>query len=152
MIGEDIINNNENNKPKAEYRILMIILTILTLGLSIYGKIYTIGLITIALFIMLIIPIHFVLFTISGILLANIKNKTKIDYICFFALCSTILLYAYTFVDGSPTGTKYNIFFPSVDENILSNISFTSFIVNIVLSIVSIVRFVKKLKKNKNNI
>lgn len=145
---EKITNNNQNKvynsnyKQKAKYEALFITITIITLLLSLYGKLLTFGWMTIMLIMLPIIPVHFILFTISGIQLAKVKNKTKIDYISFFILCITILLYTYTFVDAGDIGSNKAIY--SINENILSYISFVCFFINIVLAIVSMVRCSKK--------
>lgn len=130
----------EKNKAR-EHRILLIAITIITLLLSLYGKLLTFGWLTIILIWCAILPIHFILFTKAGIKLALVKNKTKSDYIRFFELCITMLLYAFTFVDMGDMSTNAAIDF--IDENVLSLISLICFFTNIVL----IIKISKKSKK-----
>lgn len=122
---------NFDGKSTSDHQILLIAITIATLFLAMYGKFITIGWLTIILIWSFILPAHFILFTGTGIKLAIRKNKTKGDYIYFFALCITMLLYAFTFVDMGDTSTNTAIDF--IGENILSKISFISFCTNLVL-------------------
>lgn len=146
--------NNQNqvidsvNEPKAEHKFIFIVITIITLLFSLYGKALTMGWITVLLTWLAIMPIHFILFTISGIQLAKVKNKDKFDYISFLVLCATMLLYAYTFVDVGDVQSSKVIY--SIDEGILFDISFACFLINIFLIIMSIVRCsIKKRKTEK---
>jgi len=130
--------NQNQDGQRAEHKILFILITIITLLLAIYGKFLTIGWLTVLLIWCQLITVHFILFTIAGIRLAKIKNKQRSDYISFFILCITLLLYTYTFVDAGDIGSSKVIDF--IDENILVYISFGSFVTNIILSLSTISR------------
>lgn len=103
----------------------------------------TMGWMTIILIWCMILPIHFILFTKTGIQFAKCKNKTKTSYIYFFVLCITMLLYAFSFVDAGDIGTSQAIDF--IDTDILSTISFVSFLINIVLIFI----ISRKVKNNR---
>lgn len=133
---------NLDDKPTSNNQTLLTSITIITLLLAIYGKCITIGWLTVMLIWSFILPIHFIMFTKAGIKLAKIKNKTKMDYIYFFALCITIVLYAFTFVDAGDMSTNRAIKF--IDINVLSNISSTSFFINIILIIIIFIKVRKK--------
>ncbi len=134
----------DNQRPR--YRVAMIIITIATLLISLYGKLMTIGWMTVLL-IWTGLPIaHFALFTMSGINVANKKNKTMKDYIYFAILCISLILFTFTFVDVGDMGT--NAITSKINSNILSKICIVSLVVNIFASIKC---WDKKTKPNGKN-
>ncbi len=141
---KNIINNNSRNQEKNMFKInikkaVFITITIVTLILALYGKLLTMGWITIILIWLPIIPSHFLLFTSAGILFSITNNKKILDYVSFFALCVTLLIYAFTFVDIGDMSTNKAIY--NIAESTLSNISITCLIINVVLCIVLILRY-----------
>lgn len=133
---QETIKEVEKDKEKAEHSVAMIIITLATLLLAIFGKLLTMGWMTIIMIMFMILPAHFILFTVTGIKMAFLKNKTQKDYKFFTALCITLLLYTFTFVDvgDTPTGR------PDYIIEILSIISATAFGANIVLSFIILQR------------
>ena len=129
---------NVGDKPKSDKQGILVAITIVTLLLALYGKLITMGWMTILLIWSFILPLHFILFTKAGIRLAKKENKMQFDYICFGLLCVTILLYTYTFVDVGDISSSKAIDF--ISEGILSKISAMSFCTNIVLIVISFIR------------
>ena len=144
-VNDNQIQNNETvDIQKPKYKVAIIIITIVTLLLSIYGKLMTMGWMTVLL-IWTGLPIaHFALFTMSGINVANKQNKTIKDYIYFAVLCISLILYTFTFVDVGDIGT--NAITTKMDSNILSKICIVSLVVNIFAAIKC---WDKKAKSNK---
>ena len=138
----------DDQKPK--YKVAMIIITIATLLISIYGKLMTIGWMTVLL-IWTGLPIaHFALFTMSGINVANKQNKTIKDYIYFAILCISLILFTFTFVDVGDTGT--NAITTKINSNILSKICIVSLVVNIFAAIKCWDKKIKPNKKETENV
>ncbi len=141
--------NNTNEKPKSKYRITLIIITIIVLLLSLYGKLITIGWLTCFLCWIPIIPGMFSLFTVAGITVSNLKDRKTIDYVLYIISCVTILLFSYTFEDVGDTESQnriVNLIYSSIDSNTLFTICFVSFIINIVISITLILKSSKKVE------
>lgn len=127
---ENPITNFDEKTTKSNHTALMIIITIVTLLLALFGKLITIGWLTVLLTWCMIMPAHFILFATAGIRLACLKDKSKKDYICFAVLCSTMLIYAFTFVDVGDTSSNKAIYF--ISDNTLYHISLLSFCINII--------------------
>lgn len=152
MIGQDFddkeefLDNEKNESNQKSFDItkyLFIIITIITAIFAAFGKLLTIGWITILL-IFSFLPVHFILFIIAGILVANKKNKTKKDYICFLILCITLPIYTFCFVDVGDVGSSK--YFYNIDEDILSAISLISGATNVGMIIYIFVRELNKIK------
>lgn len=129
-------------------KVLFIIITIICLLLTIWGKFLSTGWCTMILIFLPIIPAQLILFTIAGIFFAIMNNKSTSKYIIYVFLCITSLLYAYTFVDYGDIGGAYTALNHNLtNANLLSIISTISYISNIILSIILIIKSISKSKK-----
>lgn len=141
-------NNNQNQvinspKPKVKNKGLMITITIIVLILTIVGKFFSMGLLTIILTVTFILPLSFILFTSAGVCLANIRNKDKKDYIYFAVLCISILLWMISFIDCDDRVEWYGPMY-SMNETLRSIIYYSSLITYIIFLILSFNRYNKK--------
>ena len=133
------------DKPEVLDTESLVSLTIITLFIAGYGKLTTFGWRTIALIATGVLPIHFVLFTVCGIVFAKSKNKVRADYKYFFALCITLILYTFTFRDfGDVEKPMTSEVIRFIDNYILPAISIISFCANIVLMIITFKRLGRK--------
>ncbi len=141
------------NIRQFENKMIMIVMTICVLIISIVGRWYSCGLITLIFTVMCpIFPIHFIAFTIAGVLLSNVKNKSKKDYMYFLTLCISMLIYSFTFVD-SGVDTEHGVpdvviyIFKGISTEIIKiikSINKLALLINICFIILSIKRHNKK--------
>ena len=117
---------------------LLITIVVLTIILSILGRLMSFGMVTELFTYVPVIPLYFLLFFVSGISLAKVNKKNKNDYILFGALCITMVISSFTFIDASNNGIS-NMLFESTNNVIFQYISVITFIINIVLSIYAII-------------
>lgn len=117
---------------------LLITIVILTIILSILGRLMSFGMVTALFTCVPIIPLYFILFFISGVSLAKVNKKSTNDYILFSALCITMIISSFTFIDANNNGIS-NMLFENTNNVIFQYISIIAFIINIVLSIYAII-------------
>ena len=117
---------------------LLITIVILTIILSILGRLMSFGMITALFTCVPIIPLYFLLFFISGVSLAKVNKKNTNDYILFSALCITMIISSFTFIDANNNGIS-NMLFENTNNAIFQYISIIAFISNIVLAIYAII-------------
>ncbi len=147
-------NNNQNTVPeKIKTNIWIILITIVVAVATIYGKIITFGWLTVLGIWFMIMPLHSILFVLVGIFFAGKKEKTMSDYIIYFTICITNLLYAFLFVDVGDMGAS--TFFENVSNNVInifSYVSFSCFLISYVLIIFLLCRCNSKRKIKTNNL
>ena len=117
---------------------LLITIVVLTIILSILGRLMSFGMITALFTCVPIIPLYFLLFFISGVSLAKVNKKSTRDYILFSALCITMIISSFTFIDANNNGIS-NMLFENTNNVIFQYISIIAFISNIVLAIYAII-------------
>ena len=146
--------NNQNTVPeKRKKNIWIILITIVVAVATVFGKINTFGWITILGIWSMIMPLHSILFVVVGIIFSGKKEKKMSDYIIYFTICITNLLYAFLFVDvgDNETSTLFNNVSNDV-LNIFTNVSLSCFLISYVLIIFLLCKCnsKKKIKTNQN--
>lgn len=143
-IKTEAVNDSKNSLNKEEcceqienkaHQKLIISITLITLVFAFIGKITTIGWATVVLTMLLILPIHAILFIVSGLTFANKKNKTKFEYILFIIMCISEILYTYTFVDFGDYGSPVQLI-RFLEPKTSKTISFSFFIISLLTAII----------------
>ncbi len=133
----DNLYNNQNTVPeKIKKNTWIILITIVVALATVFGKIRTFGWITILGIWSMIMPLHSILFVVVGIIFSGKKEKKMSDYIIYFTICITNLLYAFLFVDVGDNETC--TFFNNVSADVLSifsDVSLSCFLISYVLII-----------------